>query len=179
MTSSTANNVAAIVAAIKVVDESAEIGATPSARRSFTMRAGGTRGPETASVTKTSGSVVEPSRDEYMHDPDGDVAGMNDYANEESVIMDETSTAVNDGRSRARARRASEGAHLSKSEGKRSSGELRCEKCGKGYKHSSCLTKHLLVHPSCILYTLTPWCSPAGAICSANEIVVGSPADMT
>ncbi|KAI4113313.1 MAG: hypothetical protein LQ338_008198 [Usnochroma carphineum] len=32
------------------------------------------------------------------------------------------------GLSKARARRASEGAHLSKSEGKRSSGELRCEK---------------------------------------------------
>lgn len=47
--------------------------------------------------------------------------------------------------SKARNRRASEGAPLSKSEGKRVSGELRCEKCGKGYKHSSCLTKHLLV----------------------------------
>ncbi|KAL8667250.1 MAG: hypothetical protein Q9202_000823 [Teloschistes flavicans] len=50
---------------------------------------------------------------------------------------------VDRGASKARARRASEGAHLSKSEGKRASGELRCEKCGKGYKHSSCLTKHL------------------------------------
>ena len=44
-----------------------------------------------------------------------------------------------------RARRASEGSYLSKGEGKRSSGELRCETCGKGYKHSSCLTKHLSV----------------------------------
>ena len=47
--------------------------------------------------------------------------------------------------SKARVRRASEGSHLSKGEGKRPSGELRCEKCGKGYKHSSCLTKHLSV----------------------------------
>ena len=47
---------------------------------------------------------------------------------------------------KARVRRASEGAYLTKTDGKRvSSGELRCEKCGKGYKHSSCLTKHLLV----------------------------------
>ena len=44
-----------------------------------------------------------------------------------------------------RGRRASEGTHLSKSEGKRASGELKCDKCGKGYKHSSCLTKHLSV----------------------------------
>lgn len=49
--------------------------------------------------------------------------------------------------SKARVRRASEGAHLGKGEGKRASGELRCEKCGKGYKHSSCLTKHLSVVP--------------------------------
>ena len=47
--------------------------------------------------------------------------------------------------SQIRARRASEGSYLARGDGKRSSGELRCEKCGKGYKHSSCLTKHLLV----------------------------------
>jgi len=47
---------------------------------------------------------------------------------------------------KARARRASEGAYLAKMDSKRTSGgELRCETCGKGYKHSSCLTKHLLV----------------------------------
>ena len=44
-----------------------------------------------------------------------------------------------------RARRASEGSYLTKGDGKRTSGELRCEQCGKGYKHSSCLTKHLSV----------------------------------
>lgn len=47
---------------------------------------------------------------------------------------------------KSRIRRASEGSRLAKGEGKRTSGsELRCEKCGKGYKHSSCLTKHLSV----------------------------------
>jgi hypothetical protein len=50
------------------------------------------------------------------------------------------------GSSRSRIRRASEGSRLTKGEGKRASGsELKCEKCGKGYKHSSCLTKHLSV----------------------------------
>jgi hypothetical protein len=44
-----------------------------------------------------------------------------------------------------RMRRASEG--TVKSEGKSAKGELRCETCGKGYKHSSCLTKHLFVLP--------------------------------
>lgn len=40
-----------------------------------------------------------------------------------------------------RNRRASEGSHLVKGSSKK--GELRCETCGKGYKHSSCLTKHM------------------------------------
>lgn len=48
---------------------------------------------------------------------------------------------------KTRNRRASDGAQLIKADGKRVSGELRCEKCGKGYKHSSCLTKHRLVAP--------------------------------
>ena len=51
------------------------------------------------------------------------------------------------GINKARARRASEGSHLRK-EGKRvPGGELRCDTCGKGYKHSSCLNKHLSVAP--------------------------------
>ncbi|KAF4310613.1 Zinc finger C2H2-type protein [Botryosphaeria dothidea] len=51
------------------------------------------------------------------------------------------------GNSKSRTRRASEGSRVTKEGGKRASGsELRCEKCGKGYKHSSCLTKHLWEH---------------------------------
>ncbi|GBF65019.1 hypothetical protein TMEN_7736 [Trichophyton mentagrophytes] len=45
-----------------------------------------------------------------------------------------------------RSRRASEGSHLMKGEGKRSLVELKCDRCGKGYKHSSCLTKHMWEH---------------------------------
>ena len=44
-----------------------------------------------------------------------------------------------------RNRRASEGSQLGKGDGKKSGGDLRCDTCGKGYKHSSCLTKHLYV----------------------------------
>lgn len=45
-----------------------------------------------------------------------------------------------------RNRRASEGSHLVKGEGKRSMAELRCDRCGKGYKHGSCLSKHMCVY---------------------------------
>lgn len=44
-----------------------------------------------------------------------------------------------------RLRRASEGSTLS-SKKKLSSSELKCDTCGKSYKHSSCLTKHLSVY---------------------------------
>lgn len=50
-----------------------------------------------------------------------------------------------------RVRRASEGAHVllgGEESGRGKVGvELKCDKCGKGYKHSSCLTKHLFVSP--------------------------------
>ena len=80
---------------------------------------------------------------------DGSKNGTYTYAesigptDESAVVDDMGPSQLNGGISKARARRASEGSHLSG--GKRASGELRCEKCGKGYKHSSCLTKHLLV----------------------------------
>ncbi|KAI1074344.1 hypothetical protein F5B20DRAFT_586360 [Whalleya microplaca] len=48
---------------------------------------------------------------------------------------------------KARMRRASDGQPLTKEGSKKSNRiELRCDKCGKGYKHSSCLTKHLWEH---------------------------------
>lgn len=46
---------------------------------------------------------------------------------------------------KARTRRASDGQPLIKDGKKSLRAEVRCDTCGKGYKHSSCLTKHLLV----------------------------------
>ena len=76
------------------------------------------------------------------------------FARDANAVMDNESAVADDflspehagSVSKAKTRRASEGSYLTKGEGKRSSGELRCEKCGKGYKHSSCLTKHLSVY---------------------------------
>jgi hypothetical protein len=52
---------------------------------------------------------------------------------------------------KARIRRASDGQPLIKEGRKSNRVEVRCETCGKGYKHSSCLIKHRLV----LLYPLS------------------------
>ncbi len=77
-----------------------------------------------------------------------DVIGF--MAQNSSAIVDgpplSTMLGTERGSTKARTRRASEGSRLIKSEKIRSNaGELRCETCGKGYKHGSCLTKHLSV----------------------------------
>ncbi|KAF7197122.1 hypothetical protein HII31_01547 [Pseudocercospora fuligena] len=45
-------------------------------------------------------------------------------------------------KSKSKMRRASDGTRLTKKE-KAAAGELKCEHCGKAYKHGSCLNKHL------------------------------------
>ena len=118
----TINNSNAIRAAINGLDEST---AKPAHRRSLTSK-GANRHTEMG--------------------PDASVGGQKGLEargiDESAVTDDVDSTPQMGDASKARARRASEGSQLT---GKRGSGELRCEKCGKGYKHSSCLTKHLLV----------------------------------
>lgn len=68
---------------------------------------------------------------------------VDDYPNEEDELEEPRPTSGFGG---TRRRRASEGQYL-KGEGKKQRAvELKCAKCGKGYKHSSCLTKHLWEH---------------------------------
>lgn len=62
---------------------------------------------------------------------------IEDEADEDGMTVEKASHA------KGRNRRASEASYLLKGEGKRLSSELRCDTCGKGYKHSSCLTKHM------------------------------------
>jgi len=71
---------------------------------------------------------------------------------DESAIEDDQNEDVEaDSFNKQRARRASEG--QSTKDGKKN--ELKCDKCGKGYKHSSCLTKHLFVsHISRLLFLI-------------------------
>lgn len=47
-------------------------------------------------------------------------------------------------KSRMKMRRASDGTRLTRKE-KAATGDLKCDHCGKAYKHGSCLIKHLYV----------------------------------
>ena len=140
LNASAVNNAAAIAAALNDIDKK---GSASSKRGSLNLKTTppNSRGLESNRPDRSSGDYSL-----------GRLAGNSETANEEAMD-DEDSGAEGDflpteslsNASKARARRASEGSYLTKTDGKRSSGELRCDKCGKSYKHSSCLTKHLSV----------------------------------
>ena len=177
MTSTVANNAAAIAAAINGNDEKS-LGTSLSNRRSLTLKYnGGIRASESAMAENTAGLMSESG---YVQNQNGGRRPERDESAIDDGLLAEGNNGTN---SKGRARRASEGAYLSKSEGKRASGELRCEKCGKGYKHSSCLTKHLSVFPSSLSstlcsgeYHLQPWsyclCALKSRICRFDPLVI-------
>ncbi|KAK5002900.1 hypothetical protein LTR60_006969, partial [Cryomyces antarcticus] len=138
------NNPSAAAAAVKVASASPLEPTTLSNRRSTASKAGaGSRASHVGSYPSPPSSLPQQTTVPEMY--------------RRSTTTERNGSAVTDGPplssmaeneksvGKGRIRRASEGSKLSK-EGKRASnGDLRCEKCGKGYKHSSCLTKHLLV----------------------------------
>lgn len=150
MTSAAATNVAAMAAAIHEATEDSYGISMPSNRRSMTASRGvGYKGSDSTIVAGASGVGDYPLGS--GHAKASNTAGSEkDPTSDGSAIADDPSSSSglenNASNNKGRGRRASEGAHLVKGEGKRmSGGELRCDQCGKGYKHSSCLTKHLSV----------------------------------
>ncbi|KAK3990639.1 hypothetical protein QBC44DRAFT_63270 [Cladorrhinum sp. PSN332] len=78
-------------------------------------------------------------------------AGTSNLQESESAIDDDVMEMSGDEADsafqKAHVRRASDGQPLVKEGGRKSNRpELKCDTCGKGYKHSSCLTKHLWEH---------------------------------
>ena len=135
MNASAVNSAAAIAAALQ------DDGHKSSNRRSLNLKSTGGRGLESNRDTSSSGGSW-PLGNGYGNDEHARRDAMQD----DSAVADDFLTIEHvSNSSKIKARRASEGSYLTKGEGKRTSGELRCEKCGKGYKHSSCLTKHLSV----------------------------------
>lgn len=138
-----AANMAAVAAAINGADE-ATFGA--SNHRSLNSRtSASTRGVESMSPGSTSGLANRAYMGNAMSKHDSPPGQETDAADNGTAVSDGPNFAEsNEYGSRARGRRASEGSHLTKNDHKRASGsDLKCEQCGKGYKHSSCLTKHL------------------------------------
>jgi len=137
----TATNVAAMTAAIR--EAAGETSTTlPIA---MTARRNTSSSKSAAARSALMGSLPSPPQSlpsrKFLADVKGDIQGSAIDDDPVEMSADEGDVAVD----QARVRRASDGQPLAK-EGKRFNRiELKCDKCGKGYKHSSCLTKHLLV----------------------------------
>jgi hypothetical protein len=143
--SSNANNVAAIVAAVREAGDSVGM---PISQRRNTMSKSASARPQALD------SLPSPPASLPSHRIRITVIGKSDRG--ESAIEDDQMEDMDEDDesefNQARMRRASEGQHLMKDSKKASSGgDLKCDKCGKGYKHSSCLTKHLFV-PTILSY---------------------------
>lgn len=84
----------------------------------------------------------------------------------DSAVDDQeaASTEENESSDKVLLRRGSDGQPLAKEGRKFNRPEIHCQHCGKGYKHSSCLTKHLFVPLSSSFLTPPSTISPAGAV---------------
>lgn len=141
MSSNAASNVAAMVAAVREAGETTT-GMPITARRN-------TMSKNASARAAALGSLPSPPASLPSHRIRMTASGKSDRG--ESAIDDDQNDDMDEDEEdfkQSHLRRASEGQHLMK-DGKKSSGssanDLKCEKCGKGYKHSSCLTKHLFV----------------------------------
>ncbi|KAH6625001.1 hypothetical protein B0J18DRAFT_466173 [Chaetomium sp. MPI-SDFR-AT-0129] len=150
----TGANVAAVAAALQESGDMAmPLPITVNSRRNTISRNGLSR-------SAVVGSLPSPPASLPTHRFVAEHGASN--AGQESAIDDELNDMSGDDAEsafqKARVRRASDGQPLAKEGGRKSNRpELRCEKCGKGYKHSSCLSKHLFVPTFLSLPSPTPW----------------------
>jgi hypothetical protein len=145
--SSNASNVAAMVAAVRDAGDTT-LGMPISSRRNTMSKNASARSAALGSLPSPPASLPgHRIRLTSTGKSDRSESAIDDDQNDE--MYDDEETAFK----QSRMRRASEGQHLMKDGKKTSGGELKCDKCGKGYKHSSCLSKHLFV-PSFLLHYL-------------------------
>lgn len=131
-----------------------------NANHRVTRRKSVSRKGEASSIGATSGFSSYLSRGLHAASPDNAATATATAASaaaarktspssiDENTAADGTGSVGKPVTTKNRNRRASEGSPLMRGEGKRVSTELRCDQCGKGYKHSSCLTKHMCVYPA-------------------------------
>ena len=138
VSSNSASNVAAMVAAVREAGDTT-LGMPITNRRNTVSKNASSRGALGSSPSPPAslpGNRMRTISTEKLER--GDSAIDDDMDDEEQTDFKQS-----------RLRRASEGQHLMKDGKKVNGGDLKCDKCGKGYKHSSCLTKHLFV-PTCL-----------------------------
>ncbi|EGX97174.1 Zinc finger domain-containing protein, C2H2-type [Cordyceps militaris CM01] len=130
-----AHNVAALTAALTDGDPTTAIPiANASARRNTISK---------AFKMSVAASLPSPPASLPLHRSLAESKMHQDSAiDDDSMSGDDADGSVDENR----ARRASDGQPLTKDGKKSNRVEVRCETCGKGYKHSSCLTKHLWEH---------------------------------
>jgi len=140
VSSNAASNVAAMVAAVRESGDNT-LGIPISNRRN-TMSKGS---------RSAVGSLPSPPASLPSHRIRITSSGKSDQG-ESAIDDDQNDEEMNDEDDnefkKSRIRRASEGQHLMKGDKKGEKGapgDLKCEECGKGYKHSSCLSKHKCV----------------------------------
>jgi len=142
MSQTPASNVAAIAAAAKGMSGAPLEGGSSNGLRRSSKPTSQFRGPNMA-LHSTMASSMPGNGAQFGPSSYGAAAAKSEALTDGPTLA--TMLEQDKANSKSRNRRASEGSRLSKGDGKRSGSDLRCEKCGKGYKHSSCLTKHLLV----------------------------------
>ena len=146
MSSSTSNNMAALVAAIEGSEGNGSSTSAKSHRRSLGLPNGPSRLVTDHPRTDDGFGAFRDGYSQYgPHSYESTVSNRDGRSNSSALLDDDLLPIEVPSNPKPRGRRASEGIGLSKSEAKRASGELKCNKCGKGYKHGSCLTKHLWV----------------------------------
>ncbi|RFU34774.1 hypothetical protein B7463_g1522, partial [Scytalidium lignicola] len=144
VSSNTVSNVAAMVAAVREAGDHT-VGMPITGRRNTMSKSASARAAALGSLPSPPASL--PSHRISLTSRSKLDRGESAIEDDEENNMDEEEDEDNhDGFSKQRIRRASEGQHLIKGEKKNAGGDLKCDKCGKGYKHSSCLTKHLWEH---------------------------------
>jgi hypothetical protein len=139
MTNPAANTAAVVAAALQEVgDKVTALPIAVNSRRGTMSKSAAARAAIVGSLPSPPASL--PTHRFTMHPkPEGQESAIDDDSNDMSADEREG------GLDKARIRRASDGQPLTKDGRKSNRVELRCDKCGKGYKHSSCLTKHLFV----------------------------------
>jgi hypothetical protein len=147
----TAANVAAVAAALQEAgDRAMPLPIAINSRRNTMSKTGISRSAIVGSLPSPPASL--PAHRFVTGDGQAGL-GIQDSAIDDDLDMspDEGDATIQ----KSRVRRASDGQPLAK-EGRKNRPELRCDKCGKGYKHSSCLTKHLLVLPLSLPLVVPP-----------------------